>query len=399
MRGLITLILPAITATCVAISPLGTEHNNRQTRKQKMISTLLGKAQQTQRSHFSRGLDAANAEIDLTGYEIKFDKCQNIKTYDDELAENAQATNVLTTKRFVVFRLCPSGSCSSCAANYGEYVIDLESYIELTTNYFEEEREESCQACENMCYANDDGVRNEASDYVDCDNCKEYCQFVENMGNKGYVDSYKYAECVQVGGDGNGNSIYAGAMCHNKGKQFGLKIGAFSDEACSVYESGSDVEDYLQNGAKLYDDILDKMGSSSSCISCVEKDMNRQDDNDDDAESNDLCTEIYESAGKCESKHGFDNYWKSYDEYANQYVQEEIVCDFIDSLGKGTYDQNGEIILSGTFFGEKTASGFQQFVMVVFAIGAAVAAIYVVQARAKLRSAKADLSAQGGTLA
>ena len=61
---------------------------------------------------------------DISGYSLRFEQCQFVKMYDDELAEDEDATTVLGTKRFVVFKLCPTdGDCSS---NYGEYAVMME---------------------------------------------------------------------------------------------------------------------------------------------------------------------------------------------------------------------------------------------------------------------------------
>ena len=53
-------------------------------------------------------------QVDISSYSIKFQKCQFVKSYDDNLAMNEDSESVLATKRFVVFRLCPNHSCSSC---------------------------------------------------------------------------------------------------------------------------------------------------------------------------------------------------------------------------------------------------------------------------------------------
>jgi len=394
-----SLVLLTSMVTSVASSPsIAATMNGKNSRKEKMISKLVEKARHTENSQISRRMDGAD-DISLSGYEIKFQKCQSMKAYDEEKAEDESASNVLSHKRFVVFRLCPSGTCpNACSSGYGEYVVDLDTYIEVAAAYFENEREQICNLCDNVCYADDDAVKNKASKYVDCDSCSEYCEFVENMDNQGYADSYQFAQCVQVYQDDNGNQIYAGAMCSTRSSSSssGIVIGAFSDEDCSVYESNADVTDFMENGVKLYDDIFEKMSDSGNCVSCVANDYDGDDYN---VEENEFCSEIHESAAKCESKHGFDNYWKDYEQYANQYVQEDAVCDFIDSLSSGTYDQYGEITVSGTIYSGNAASGGQKFLMMVFGLGAIGATLYALSLQAKLKATKTDLSAQGGALA
>jgi len=362
-------------------------------------------ARPTENSQLSRGLE--QVEIDLSGYEIKFEKCQFVKTYDNELAENEESTSVLATKRFVVFRLCPSGSCESCAYNFGEYVIDLESYLEAATQYFVQDRENMCGQCNEICEADDDATK--ALGLVDCDECYNYCASIENMEDNGYIESYEFTECMQVYQSDDGESqVFAGAMCSNNGKS--IKIGAFSDEECT-YSKSADVENYLENGLKFNDEILEKVVEEESCVSCVMTDYEVPDANADDAaaneeeeaevEMNEMCQNLYEMSAKCESKYGFDNYWKDYEEYENQYVQEDVVCDFISSLNSGSYDQYGEISLSGSSGGGYgSATGAQKFFLTVFILGTIGVGVYAASLHAQLMGGgKADLSAQGGAMA
>lgn len=402
MHRFTALAFAAITATAVAASSPFTEKyaKSRDSRKAKMTSNLLQHARPTENSQLHRGLDEeyddgnANGNIDLTKYVFKFAKCQFVKAYDDELAETEGAATVLNVKRYVVFRLCPLGTCNSCNQGYGEYVIDMDTYLTYTIPYYYDARENSCDMCEALCEANDDVTRNAASKYVDCNTCEEYCEFVENMDQEEYVESAEYAQCVQVYEDDYDGAVYAGAMCANDGAT--LKIAAFSDDACSQHKKNVDVQNYLE-GVTLNRDILGQASDPSSCTSCITPTYGADDDSA--GGTNELCSYLYDGAAKCESQYGMDNYWKNYAYFSNQYVQEDLVCDFIDSLGSGTYDQYGEIVLSGTSVDSKVATGGQQFCMVLFVLGTIGIGVYATQLKAQLKSPKTDLSSQGGALA
>jgi hypothetical protein len=69
--------------------------------------------------------DNANYEVDISSYTVKFGECQFIKAYDDDLADDKDSDTVLGITRFVIFRLCPDTTCSTCSSNYGEYMVDL----------------------------------------------------------------------------------------------------------------------------------------------------------------------------------------------------------------------------------------------------------------------------------
>ena len=90
--------------------------------------------------------------LNLTQYALKYLGCQNIHTFNDDLADDEDSTTVLAMDRFVVFRLCPKKQCSNyheygCAYNYGEYMIPMEDYLQLMQAYHIQQYQEYCQTC------------------------------------------------------------------------------------------------------------------------------------------------------------------------------------------------------------------------------------------------------------
>merc|ERR1712032_1177453 len=93
----------------------------------------------------------------------------------------------------------------------------------------------------------------------------------------------------------------------------GIKIGIFTDEECSNYESSLEVENYLQNddgyNIKLSYHLLKQTYPANECVaSCLEEDEdqnNNNGDDDEEPETAEICQELYEAAGKCEKDH----YW------------------------------------------------------------------------------------------
>lgn len=399
--------------------------------KSKYLSKLVQGAKVTRR------LDEAG-EIDLTNYSVKFEQCQFVKTYSDDLADDADSTTVLETQRFVVFRLCPDNSCSSCQYNYGEYVIDLESYLESTVQYQQEIQEEMCQACEQYYEAQaqeaeEEGQEEEQQDDggrkrrklvdIDYDSCYEECQKIENMEENGYVDAVNFLECQMIYDpeDDDRSALYAGPICSSNGSK--IKIGVFTDEECNAVDSSKDVEDYLKDGdgyqMKLSHALLKTIYADDTCISClepVEEDENDDGNQDENAEeeqpeTTEMCRQLYEVAAKCEDEHGFEaSMWnKNYNnnnedyDYENQEKQEELVCDYIKSLKSGTYDESGEILVTGGTSvvggGAKTTGG-QKFALTFFILGTVGLAGYAAMLHSKLtKGGKADLANQGGAMA
>jgi len=130
---------------------------------------------------------------------------------------------------------------------------------------------------------------------------------------------------------------------------------------------------------------------------------------DDDAaeeeapEANEMCQALYEAAAKCEGEHGFQEGVENYDEYDNQASQEGLVCDYITSLKSGTYDETGEIVISGsasTVGGGSKTTGGQKFALTFFILGTVGLAVYAAMLHSKLtKGGKADLATQGGAMA
>merc|ERR1712194_998155 len=219
----------------------------------------------------------------------------------------------------------------------------------------------------------------------------------ENMEENGYMDASEFTECQQLDYEDNyGNVYYAGAMCASSGSR--IKIGIFLDEECSIYDSSKDIESYLQNddgyNMKLSYHLLKQTFAEGECIvDCLVE----------EAEVNEVCEELYESAGKCESSHGFEDGIVDYENYDNQVRNEELVCDFISSLKAGHYDQTGEIVVSGgrtTLGGGAATTGGQKFALTFFILGSVGLAGYAAMLHSQLtKGAKADLSRQGGAMA
>lgn len=394
--------------------------------KSKYLSKLMSHAKVTRR------LDAEEVEADLTNYSVKFQQCQFVKTYNDELAENEESSTVLQTQRFVIFRLCPDNDCSSCQYNYGEYVIDLETYLEQTIQYEQELQEEMCEACEeyyeNQGQQQEEGEEEQAEEGdeedggrkrrrklvdVDYDSCYEECQKIENMEENGYVDAVNFLECQQIYDpeDDGASELYAGPICSSSGSK--IKIGVFLDEECNQIDSSKDVEDYLVDGdgnqIRLSHALLKTIYAEDTCISCLEP--QEEDENNDgngeqqEAETTEMCRELYEMSAKCESKYGFEASManQNYDDYENQEDQEELVCDYVKSLKSGTYDEEGEIIVTGGTSvvggGAKTTGG-QKFALTFFILGTVGLAVYAAMLHSKLtKGGKADLANQGGAMA
>jgi hypothetical protein len=226
---------------------------------------------------------------------------------------------------------------------------------------------------------------------VDCSTCYSDCLKIENMQANGYIDATNFLQCRMIydPADDGKAALYAGPMCASQG--YKIKIGVFTDENCNNNDSSKDVENYLVNGdgyaMKLSHALLKTVYAADTCVSC---EASEEDQNADGEGSNVLgmCGELYEAAAKCEKPHGFDNGFSGYSGYENQASNEGVVCDFIDSIGAGSYDEQGEIVVygaSGAYGagGAKTTGG-QKFALTFFILGTVGLAMYAGMLHSKL---------------
>lgn len=416
-------IAMALLAATVSANPFAAKQSPANA-EAALRAKLMSKAVPTKNSQLRKLDGQAEEEIDISGYSLRFEKCQFVMAFNQELAEENGDT-VLATQRFVIFRLCPSGSCKSCNSGYGEYMVDMADYLDYTVNYRQEEQQEMCNTCQETCYYNangddgannadgDDGANNAdgerrlSSSSIDCSTCVSDCQKIENMEDNKYVDATNFAGCVQIqdATDDGTSALYGGPICASNGDK--IKIGVFTDDECMFLDNTKDVEDYLTNGdgdaMKLSHALLKTTYDVSDCIDCAAE--AEGDDDAQAAETKEVCEGLYQAAGKCESTHGFSaGLSSSYGSYAsNQVSNEDVVCDFIYSLKAGTYSQEGQIVIGGSRVytaGGTSTTGGQKFALTFFIIGTVGLAVYSAMLHSQLTNGgKADLSAQGGAMA
>jgi hypothetical protein len=269
----------------------------------------------------------------VSNYDIKYQGCHHIKQWNAE-ADGEDDVRILT-KRLVRFRLCPSGSCSDtsgggCNNGYGDYIIDMDTFVEA---FVEAKRQDSEAACEYqlnyVCDCEDDDGKSDDFDrdfceydcYVDAGmtECAEQNPYVDDAAQEEEQEMDQFFECQQLewnednqynynqnqqGDDGEEIKYYSGPYCAEQGGS--IKVGVFTDDACT--EFAEDITFYEITGYTipyLTESIVD-----SGCLSCLEpKDEddeeeyneNNGNDEEDADEVREQCEALYMGAGKCEN--------------------------------------------------------------------------------------------------
>lgn len=279
----------------------------------------------------ARSLEGDWTHTWISGYSLKFEGCHHISQWNPDADEGDDVR--IMTKRLVRFKLCPTGYCDSnkgCTAGYGDYVIDMESYIAA---WFEAKQAYRSFECEFLasdvcqCPEADDSNANYNQAYClyDCYSAHKMqsCASENPYGDSGggnQFNLYNYMTCTSL--DGNGN--YVGPYCASQGGA--IHLGVFTDESCTTFaDSAGGRETYYSiMGSNLpygQTNIIDM-----DCMSCKEPSSAEYNVDGDDADDSDdvteACEAVYTPSGKCESKLP----------YGTTMVPNENACKYLEGI-------------------------------------------------------------------
>jgi hypothetical protein len=342
VKQVIAIIMGGLTKLCRAAALLSVVSS---------VSSSIseGEAKSLIRRHLDQDDYGYDQEFsyDLTDFSLRFDRCQYVKTYDDDLAQDEDSGTPLAVQHFIVFRLCPTDECDTCSDTFGRYVTQLDDYLAATVEAQANSFDSMCENCQERC--------NEDGEY--CTGCGKLCYRYENLEATGYVDAANYIECQQLElnndddqndnqGDDDGYSMYIGPRCSADGDR--VLLGLFSDEYCLEPYLYAEPEEYLNANISYHLLAHTTSNDGSVCLSCAESDEDQENDNDqqDADDVNEMCENVYNEAAKCESKYGIDGFIqvnREEEQFENQAENEFMVCNFIESLLWGSYTETGEI--------------------------------------------------------
>lgn len=188
------------------------------------------------------------------------------------------------------------------------------------------------------------------------DICHSYAKTCATGLNNGMES---YFECTKVQKQ-NGQTAYMGPHCSADGTS--VTLGVYSDEYCSEYiGNGVSVSSFLgyelegdefspyMNGNLMdvlpEEDVLNYPAADSMCIPCMASRQsfeNRVDDYpDDETEISELCTNMYMKSARCDKHYRMYSTKTSSSAYAQAVLEEDMSCDFIDSVVMGNYAESG----------------------------------------------------------
>lgn len=323
--------------------------------------------------------DNQNADYSFVGdYSIKFQGCHHVQQWNDD-ADDEDDVRV-KTKRLVRFRLCPSDSCSNgksvgCTSKFGDYVIDMNTFVDAYLEALEEDKDEVCYDAKNDCVEECGGYDDE-----DCmQACYQaydlsFCYYYNNGnddGNDNEFDVQEYAQCAQydfgrrrLNDNNNEVEYFIGPYCADQGGE--IHLGLFTDETCTTYAQNGESMFYSYEGYEL--PYSDESLVSTRCFACGEN------SNDDGyGELKEVCENVYQYAGKCETRMSVD--------YPN-----ESSCSYIEGIK--IIREDGVIRTSTTKKSKAAAVCIGLFLTLAVLLSA-----YVYYLRTKLGRAQINLAA------
>jgi len=334
----------------------------------------------------ARRVDEAEEDYSyLANYDIKFQGCHHVSQWNAEV--DGEEDVRIETKRLVRFRLCPSGYCSDesgggCKEGYGDYIIDMNTYVNAFMQMKEEYEEQKCEAYAEAGYCNCD-------DNDDEEGCLNDCYYTANMSycinNEDDLDINEYMECAQYEPPeayyGNNRKLneeevqyFLGPYCADQGGQ--VHMGLFEDDTCTNFADelgygGASTFKSISNGASLPYSSESKSLVDASCWSCKQEDENEYYDAYAEVEVSEMCENLVIGAGKCETYLA--------------YGYNEAACTYLEGI-KMTR-KNG-IIISGSGSKNKVAAAF----IGIFAVSFVLLGSYVYYLKSKLDRGRIHLS-------
>jgi len=139
---------------------------------------------------------------DLASRSFKYAGCAAIKTYDVERARENE--NPMVLDNFAVFRLCPADHCNQysatgCTKNYGEYAVDIKTYLMYLLAFYNEEYEGFCDYCRPCDYQVQNIAKIETKMCLQAESENQF-QYYAQLRQQAYTDY------VEANGQKSGNS-------------------------------------------------------------------------------------------------------------------------------------------------------------------------------------------------
>lgn len=272
----------------------------------------------------SRRVEQENAmnQIDISfvsEYSLKFMGCHHVTSWvsdeqqgqgnnnngnnqgqgQNQAYELNAANGRIRTKGLVRYKLCPTDSCSAfglgCTTNFGEYIVDMNSFLEIYMKWRMEAESANCDLYRNTCYQECYESAN-ANCYTKCynkhgvnaalcsnqgnpNNQNDYSSYYGADENSSYGNNYfdlnKYLQCGEYDVfDQAGEEVahFLGPYCADQGGD--IKLGFFQDQYCTIPSTLQ--ASYIQKQLGVTIPYTKTSLVSAECLSCEATEENNQ---------------------------------------------------------------------------------------------------------------------------
>lgn len=234
----------------------------------------------------------------LADFSIKYAGCSALTSF----VESDDGSYPFVNQNFVSYRLCPSESCADdtwqgCKSQYGEYMMNLEDFLNVQQDYLDEEFEYYCNFCEQCMYFDKYFSGGGQDGCAMTDQCQDYYDFCSDEARKQIEEEADFNlddffECQEInifggnddqdGGDGyydqnyansmddkydvafqNGGVAYVGSHCMN-GE---ISIGLFADDQCTSY-IGNQIDFFNATQMEIETSVVEELYVPDGCVAC-----------------------------------------------------------------------------------------------------------------------------------
>jgi len=326
----------------------------------------------------------------ISGFSMKFQGCHHISQWNNNV-DNAEDVRI-ETKRLIRFRLCPTSSCTAsnaagCNKGYGDYVIDMDTYLSYYVKSLEDYNDYLCAAVTCDCSNADD----QDTCYYECYNKKGLdviCGIKNpNGNNKNNFKIEEYMNCGQykfnrrrelaesdaleiLDRELADNKYYLGPYCAEQGGA--VFLGLFTDDSCTTFA------DDAGGATTFYENSLTDLPYAKTsiinmeCYDCLEASDYVEGNDANDADTvKETCENIYPIAGKCETLLSIAN-------------PNNVACNYMEGIKITRKD--------GTIQASKSANTTASVFIGLFVVSFLLLAAYVYYLKTKLDRASISLS-------